>query len=33
MGYDQPAEEQVRVDIKYASRHLQLRPGALGRQN
>jgi 2-polyprenyl-6-methoxyphenol hydroxylase-like FAD-dependent oxidoreductase len=32
MGYDPPAEEQVRVDIKYASRHLRLRPGALGEQ-
>jgi 2-polyprenyl-6-methoxyphenol hydroxylase-like FAD-dependent oxidoreductase len=30
MGYDPPAEEQVRVDIKYASRHLRLCPGALG---
>jgi len=30
MGYDPPAEEQVRVDIKYASRHLRLPPGALG---
>ena len=30
MGYDPPAEEQVRVDIMYASRHLRLRPGALG---
>jgi len=30
MGYDPPAEEQVRVDVKYASRHLRLRPGALG---
>ena len=32
MGYDAPAEEQVRVDVKYASRHLRLRPGALGEQ-
>jgi 2-polyprenyl-6-methoxyphenol hydroxylase-like FAD-dependent oxidoreductase len=32
MGYDSPAEEQVRVDVKYASRHLRLRPGALGEQ-
>ena len=32
MGYDPPAEEQVRVDVKYASRHLRLRPGALGAQ-
>ncbi len=30
MGYDPPAEEQVRVDVKYASRHLRLPPGALG---
>jgi 2-polyprenyl-6-methoxyphenol hydroxylase-like FAD-dependent oxidoreductase len=32
MGYDPPAEEHVRVDVKYASRHLRLRPGALGEQ-
>src|SRR5262245_37927488 len=32
MGYDPPAEEQVRVDVAYASRHLRLRPGALGHQ-
>ena len=32
LGYDPPAEEQVRVDVKYASRHLRLRPGALGEQ-
>ena len=32
MGYDPPAEEQVRVDVKYASRRLRLRPGALGEQ-
>jgi len=30
LGYAQPAEEQVTVDIKYASRPLRLRPGALG---
>jgi 2-polyprenyl-6-methoxyphenol hydroxylase-like FAD-dependent oxidoreductase len=30
MGYDPPAEEQVRVDVAYASRHLRLRAGALG---
>ena len=30
MGYDPPAEEQVRVDIMYASRHLRLPPGTLG---
>src|SRR5262249_59299193 len=32
MGDAPPAEEQVRVDVKYASRHLRLRPGALGEQ-
>ncbi len=31
IGYHPPAEERVRVDIKYATRHLRLRPGALGR--
>ena len=30
MGYDPPAQEQVRVGIMYASRHLRLRAGALG---
>jgi 2-polyprenyl-6-methoxyphenol hydroxylase-like FAD-dependent oxidoreductase len=30
IGYDPPAEEQLRVDIKYASRHLRLRAEALG---
>jgi 2-polyprenyl-6-methoxyphenol hydroxylase-like FAD-dependent oxidoreductase len=30
MGYDPPAEERITVDIKYASRYLRLRPGALG---
>jgi 2-polyprenyl-6-methoxyphenol hydroxylase-like FAD-dependent oxidoreductase len=30
IGYDPPAEEQLKVDIKYASRHLRLRAGALG---
>jgi 2-polyprenyl-6-methoxyphenol hydroxylase-like FAD-dependent oxidoreductase len=29
IGYDPPAEEQLQVDIKYASRFLRLRPGAL----
>jgi 2-polyprenyl-6-methoxyphenol hydroxylase-like FAD-dependent oxidoreductase len=29
IGYDPPAEDQVRVDIMYASQHLRLRPGAL----
>ena len=32
MGYDPPAEDQVRIDLMYASRHLRLRPGALGEQ-
>jgi 2-polyprenyl-6-methoxyphenol hydroxylase-like FAD-dependent oxidoreductase len=30
LGYDPPAEERVRVDVKYASRYLQLPAGALG---
>jgi 2-polyprenyl-6-methoxyphenol hydroxylase-like FAD-dependent oxidoreductase len=30
LGYTEPAEEQVRVHIKYASRPLRLRPGAMG---
>ena len=30
MGYERPAEDRVDVDIKYASRNLRLRPGALG---
>jgi 2-polyprenyl-6-methoxyphenol hydroxylase-like FAD-dependent oxidoreductase len=30
MGHDPPAEDQVRVNITYATRHLRLRPGALG---
>jgi len=30
LGYAQPAEERVTVDIKYVSRPLRLRPGALG---
>ena len=32
MGYSPPTEEQVPVDIKYASRYLRLRPGALGHE-
>ena len=32
LGYDPPTEEQVRVDVKYASRHLRLPLGALGEQ-
>ena len=30
IGYDPPAEERVRIDVMYASRHLRLAPGALG---
>jgi len=30
MGYERPVEDRVDVDIKYASRNLRLRPGALG---
>jgi 2-polyprenyl-6-methoxyphenol hydroxylase-like FAD-dependent oxidoreductase len=30
LGYDPPPEEQLPVDIKYASRYLRLPPGALG---
>jgi 2-polyprenyl-6-methoxyphenol hydroxylase-like FAD-dependent oxidoreductase len=30
IGYDPPAEEQLRVDVKYASRYLRPRAGALG---
>jgi 2-polyprenyl-6-methoxyphenol hydroxylase-like FAD-dependent oxidoreductase len=30
IGYDQPPEEQLTVQLKYTSRHLRLRPGALG---
>jgi len=30
LGYDPPAEERLPVDIKYASRYLRLRAGALG---
>ena len=29
IGYDQPPEEQLAVHLKYATRHLRLRPGAL----
>ncbi|MGH8823004.1 MAG: FAD-dependent oxidoreductase [Jiangellaceae bacterium] len=32
IGYDQPPEEQLTIQLKYASRHLRLRPGALGGQ-
>jgi 2-polyprenyl-6-methoxyphenol hydroxylase-like FAD-dependent oxidoreductase len=30
IGYDQPPQEQLTVHLKYATRHLRLRPGALG---
>ena len=30
IGYDQPPEEQLTIQLKYATRHLRLRPGALG---
>ena len=30
LGYERPAEERVQVDLMYVSRHLRLRPGALG---
>ena len=30
IGYDQPPEERLTVDVKYATRHLRLPPGALG---
>ncbi len=29
IGYDQPPEEQLSIHLKYATRHLRLRPGAL----
>jgi 2-polyprenyl-6-methoxyphenol hydroxylase-like FAD-dependent oxidoreductase len=29
IGYDQPPVEQLTIDLKYATRHLRLRPGAL----
>jgi 2-polyprenyl-6-methoxyphenol hydroxylase-like FAD-dependent oxidoreductase len=32
MGYDKPAEDRLEVDIRYVSRHLRLRPGAMGRE-
>ncbi|HWG11657.1 MAG TPA: FAD-dependent monooxygenase [Streptosporangiaceae bacterium] len=32
LGYDRPAEEQIAVDLRYASRSLRLRAGALGDQ-
>jgi 2-polyprenyl-6-methoxyphenol hydroxylase-like FAD-dependent oxidoreductase len=30
IGYDLPPEEQLTIHLKYATRHLRLRPGALG---
>jgi 2-polyprenyl-6-methoxyphenol hydroxylase-like FAD-dependent oxidoreductase len=30
IGYDLPPQEQLPVHVKYATRHLRLRPGALG---
>ena len=30
IGYDRPPEEQLTIQLKYATRHLRLRPGALG---
>jgi hypothetical protein len=29
IGYDQPPQEQLTIHLKYATRHLSLRPGAL----
>jgi 2-polyprenyl-6-methoxyphenol hydroxylase-like FAD-dependent oxidoreductase len=29
IGYDQPPQEQLTIHLKYATRHLRLRPGAL----
>ena len=29
MGYDQPPEERLTIHLRYATRHLRLRPGAL----
>jgi 2-polyprenyl-6-methoxyphenol hydroxylase-like FAD-dependent oxidoreductase len=29
IGYDQPPQERLTIHLKYASRHLRLRPGAL----
>jgi 2-polyprenyl-6-methoxyphenol hydroxylase-like FAD-dependent oxidoreductase len=30
LGYEPPAEEQIRVDVMYASRYVRLPPGAIG---
>jgi 2-polyprenyl-6-methoxyphenol hydroxylase-like FAD-dependent oxidoreductase len=32
MGYAKPPEDRLEVDIRYVSRHLRLRPGAMGRE-
>jgi hypothetical protein len=32
IGYDLPPQEQLPIHVKYATRHLRLRPGALGGQ-
>ncbi|MBT2421762.1 FAD-binding protein [Streptomyces sp. ISL-22] len=32
LGYDQPQEDRVAVDIKYVSRNLRVAPGSLGRR-
>jgi len=32
IGYSQPPEEKLTIHLKYATRHLRLRPGALGDQ-
>ncbi|MEU6253624.1 FAD-dependent monooxygenase [Streptomyces sp. NPDC047043] len=32
LGYDQPREDKLAVDIKYVSQNLRLAPGALGRR-
>jgi 2-polyprenyl-6-methoxyphenol hydroxylase-like FAD-dependent oxidoreductase len=31
MGYEQPTEDRIAVDIMYVSQHLRLAPGAMGR--
>ncbi len=32
IGYDPPVEDQLTIQLKYATRHLRLRPGVLGGQ-
>ncbi|MFE2099022.1 FAD-dependent oxidoreductase, partial [Streptomyces sp. NPDC059468] len=32
LGYDQPQEDRIAVDIKYVSRNLRVAPGSLGRR-